>query len=51
MIKLLDISEIKDSIYTIYWPTKSGKKVNWAIYRPNEKKAKKSTGNLELNFS
>ena len=23
MLKLLDISEIKDSTHTIYWPTKS----------------------------
>ena len=29
---------------------KGTKKVTRAIYRPDEKKAKKSTGKLELNF-
>ena len=41
MVKLLDISEIKDSTHTINWPTKVTKKVTWAIYRPDEKKLKK----------
>ena len=37
MLKLLDISEVNDSTHTIYWPTKCGLKVTWAIYRPDEK--------------
>ena len=50
MLKLLHISEIKGSIHTSCWPTKSEKKVTWPIYRPDERKAKKSNGTLELKF-
>ena len=50
MFKLLDISKIKDSAYTIYLMAKNvTKKVSWAIYRPDEKSLK-NTGKLELNF-
>ena len=41
MLKLLDISEIKDSVHTINWQEKVTKNVTWTIYRPDEKNAKK----------
>ena len=50
MFKLLDISEIKGSTHTYTDRQKGTKKVTWAIYRPDEKKLKKSAGKLELNF-
>ena len=51
MFKLLDISEIKGSTYTIFWQTKSNQKSDFKNLQTRWKKAKKSTGKLELNFS
>ena len=50
MLKNLDISEIKDWTHTIYWPKKVTKKVTWAIYRPDEKKLKKTMENWNWTF-
>ena len=50
MFKLLDISEIKGSTHTYTDRLKRTQKVTWAIYRPDGKKLKKSTGKLELSF-
>ena len=54
MFKLLDISEICYMIQRLnsynLLTDKMAEKVPWTIYRPYEKKLKKSTGKLELNF-
>ena len=53
MFKLLDIKgSIKSKVQVIQLTDqeKGTKKVTGAIYRPDEKKAKKSTGKVELNF-
>ena len=51
MFKLLDISEIKGSTHTIYWPKKGTKKVTWAIYRPDGKKLRNCKVGIELSIN
>ena len=50
MLKLLDISEIKDSTHTIYWLTKCDYKHGLSNLQTRGKKNLKSTGKSELNF-